>query len=223
MTKVGRAIRSQEGFTLLEAIVVVAIFSIIGLALLSLFQGARSGFDVAGTQAFVQRTGTSLVEAMQREFTRAAALQVTGCGSQGAANKAVMYLTQTTQSGVVIDVPRCIFEWTATGDPGPQIYRCTLASWNPGAPCNDTPENLLLTRSALSARGNIASQLVARNVFFQSVASLPNSSGGPSDPGRQVVSPLFDLRFDLDIPGVILEPSDSFPGQRFAASFTTRN
>ncbi|HUL03630.1 MAG TPA: type II secretion system protein [Gemmatimonadales bacterium] len=223
MRLTGRAIRSQEGFTLLEAILVVAIFSIVGLALLSLFQGARAGFDAAGTQAFVQRTGTSLVEEMQREFTKAAALQVTGCGPQGGANKAVMYLTQTVQAGVILDVPRCIFEWTATGDPGTQIYRCTLASWNPGAPCNDTPENLLLTRNALSARGNIATQLVAKNIFFQSVASLPNGAGGPGDPGRSVVSPLFDLRFDLDIPGVILEPSNSFPGQRFAASFTTRN
>lgn len=208
---------------MIEAILVVAIFSIIGLALMSLFQGARTGFDVAATQAFVQRTGTTLIEEMQREFTKAAALQVTGCGPQGTANKAVMYLTQKFQSGVVIDVPQCIYEWTGTGDPGPQIYRCTLASWNPGAPCTGTPENLLLTRNALSTRGNVASQMVARNLFFQSVTSLPNSSGSPFDPGRQVVSPLFDLRFDLDIPGVILAPSDSFPGQRFAASFTTRN
>jgi hypothetical protein len=38
-----------------------------------------------------------------------------------------------------------------------------------------------------------------------------------------VVSPLFDFRFDLDIPNVTWTTSDSFPGQRFAASFTTRN
>jgi len=215
--------RDHKGFTLLEAILVVAIFSIIGLALLSLFQGARSGFDAAGTQAFMQRTGTALVEEMQREFTKAAALQVASCGPQGAVSKAVMYLTQTTQAGVVIDVPRCIFEWSTAGDPGPQIYRCTLTSLSPGAACSDTPENLLLSRNTLSARANVATQLVARNIFFQSVASLPNASGGPSDPGRQVVSPLFDLRFDLDIPGAVYEPGDSFPGQRFAASFTTRN
>jgi len=206
----------QEGFTLIEALLVVGIFSIIALALAGMFQTARTGFDVAATQAFVQRTGTAVVEQMQREFTAAAALQIQNCGPQSATGKAVIYMTSLGNT-------RCVYEWNYTGDPGPQLYRCTLAAWTVGGACTNTPENLLVIQHALNAPGKAATQLVARNIFFQSVASLPNSTGNAFDPGRQVVTPLFDFRFDLDIPGVVFAASDSFPGQRFTASFTTRN
>jgi Tfp pilus assembly protein PilV len=206
----------EEGFTLIEALLVVGIFSIIALALAGLFQTARTGFDVAATQAFVQRTGTAVVEQMQREFTTAAALQIQNCGPQSTMGKAVIYMTSLGNT-------RCVYEWSYTGDPGPQLYRCTLASWTMGGACTNTPENLLAIQNALDAPGKAAKQLVAKNIFFQSVSSLPNTTGNAPDPGRQVVTPLVDFRFDLDIPGVVFAASDSFPGQRFTASFTTRN
>jgi type II secretory pathway pseudopilin PulG len=206
----------EKGFTLIEALLVVGIFSIVGLALVGMFQTARTGFDVAATQSFVQRTGTAVVEQMQREFTTAAALQIQNCGPQTVTGKAVMYMTSLGNT-------RCVYEWNYTGDPGPQLYRCVLASWTVGGACTNTPENLLVIQNALNAPGRAATQMVARNIFFQSVASLPNSTGTLVDPGRQVVTPLFDFRFDLDIPGVVFTASDSFPGQRFTASFTTRN
>ena len=215
-----RALRSplpdERGFTLVEALLVAFLFIIVALSIAGLIQSSRTGFDVAATQAFVQRTGTVVSEQMQREFTAAAALQVTDCGPQNTTGKAIMYLTSLGST-------RCIYEWSYTGDPGPQLYRCTLGSWAPGAGCTNNPENLLLIQQALNAPGVVATQIRAQNIFFQRVACLPNSSGSCGDPGRQVVSSLFDFRFDLDIPGAIDQPSDSFPGQRFAASFTTRN
>lgn len=209
-------LRNQEGFSLVEALVVVAIFSFVALGIAGLIKTSRTGFAVAATHAFVQRTGTAVSEQMQREFTSAAALQVTSCGPQGTAGKAVMYMTPLGET-------RCIYEWTNATPPGPQLFRCKLAAWSAGGSCMNTPENLLLIQHALNAPENVATQIRAQNILFQRVDCLPNTSGSCSDPGRQVVTPLFDFRFDLDIPNVTWATSDSFPGQRFAASFTTRN
>ena len=209
-------VRSQEGFSLIEALLVLAVFSMIGLGIAGLIQTSRTGFDVATTQAFVQRVGTAVSEKMQREFTSAAALQVTNCGPQGMAGKAVMYMTPRGDTW-------CIYEWTNATPPGPQLFRCKLAAWIAGGGCTDTPENLLLSQMALNAPTSLAAQIRAQNILFQRVECLPNASGACGDPGRQVVTPLFDFRFDLDIPNVTWATSDSFPGQRFAASFTTRN
>ena len=204
----------EKGFTLIEALLVVGIFSIVGLALVGMFQTARTGFDVAATQSFVQRTGTAVVEQMQREFTSAAALQIQNCGPQTTTGKAVMYMTSLGNT-------RCVYEWNYTAIGASSTVACSLPG--PWESLHEHPENLLVIQNALNAPGRAATQMVARNIFFQSVASLPNSTGTPVDPGRQVVTPLFDLRFDLDIPGVVFTASDSFPGQRFTASFTTRN
>mgnify|MGYP003694091747 CR=1 FL=1 len=206
----------EKGFTLIEALLVVGIFSIVGLALVGMFQTARTGFDVAATQSFVQRTGTAVVEQMQREFTTAAALQIQNCGPAD----------RDGQSGHVHDLARQhalrvrVELHGRSGAPALPLRARFLDRWRA---CTNTPENLLVIQNALNAPGRAATQMVARNIFFQSVASLPNSTGTPVDPGRQVVTPLFDFRFDLDIPGVVFTASDSFPGQRFTASFTTRN
>ena len=156
-------LRDQNGFTLIEALLVVGIFSIIALALMGMFQSARTGFDVAATQAFVQRTGTAVVEQMQREFTAATALQIQNCGPQNATGKAVMYMTSLGNT-------RCVYEWTYTGDPGPQLYRCTLGAWTVGGPCTNNPENLLLIQNALNAPGKAASQMVACLLYTSDAA-----------------------------------------------------
>jgi len=217
---IGRArltsLQNQKGFSLLEALLVAFLFLIVALSIAGMINSSNTGFDVAATQAFVQRTGTAVSEQMQREFTTATALQVTSCGPQGAMGKAVMYMTQLGNT-------RCIYEWTDATPPGPQLFRCNLAGWTVGGSCTNTPENLLFIQQALNAPRNVATQIRAQNILFQRVDCLPNASGACGDPGRQVVSPLFDFRFDLDIPNVTWTTSDSFPGQRFAASFTTRN
>jgi hypothetical protein len=88
---------------------------------------------------------------------------------------------------------------------------------------------LLLIQQAPNAPENVATQIRAQNVLFKRVDCLPNTSGSCGDPGRQVVTPLFDFRFDLDIPNVTwayrTDPNDpnKVLYQRFAASFTTRN
>jgi hypothetical protein len=217
---IGRArmtlLQNPKGFSIVEALLVAFLFLIVALSIAGMINSSNTGFDVAATQAFVQRTGTAVSEQMQREFTSATALQVTSCGPQGATGKAVMYMTQLGST-------RCIYEWTDATPPGPQLFRCNLAGWTAGGSCTNTPENLLLIQQALNAPRNAATQIRAQNILFQRVECLPNTSGSCSDPGRQVVSPLFDFRFDLDIPNITWSTSDSFPGQRFAASFTTRN
>jgi type II secretory pathway pseudopilin PulG len=210
------SLRDQKGFTLVEALLAAFLFLIVALSIAAMINTSNAGFDVAATQAFVQRTGTAVAEQMQREFTTAAALQITSCGPQNATGKAVMYLDQYGRT-------HCIYEWTDTTPPGPQLLRCNLASWTIGGSCSNTPENLLRIQQALNAPHNAATQIRAQNILFQRVDCLPNASGSCGDPGRQVVSPLFDFRFDLDIPNVTWATSGSFPGQRFAASFTTRN
>jgi Tfp pilus assembly protein PilV len=217
---IGRAqimlLQNPRGFSIVEALLVAFLFLIVALSIAGMIKTSNSGFDMAATQAFVQRTGTAVSEQMQRELTSAAALQVTSCGPQGTTGKAVMYMTQVGKT-------RCIYEWTDATPPWPQLFRCNLAGWTVGGSCTNTPENLLLIQQALNAPENVATQIRAQNILFQRVVCLPNPSGSCSDPGRQVVSPLFDFRFDLDIPNVTWPTSDSFPGQRFAASFTTRN
>jgi len=217
---IGRArltsVQNQKGFSLLEALLVAFLFLVVALSIAGMINASNTGFDVAATQAFVQRTGTAVSEQMQREFTTATALQITSCGPQGMAGKAIMYMDQYGKT-------HCIYEWTDSTPPGPQLFRCDLASWNTGGSCATSPKNLLLSQQAPNAPRNVATQIRAQNILFQRVDCLPNTSGSCGDPGRQVVSPLFDFRFDLDIPNVTWTTSDSFPGQRFAASFTTRN
>lgn len=209
-------LQNQKGFSLVEALLAAFLFLIVALSIAAMINTSNTGFDVAATQAFVQRVGTAVSERMQREFTTATALQVTSCGPQSTTGQAVMYMDQYGST-------HCIYAWTDTTPPGTQLLRCNLANWTIGGSCTDTPVNLLLILQALNAPHNAATQIRAQNILFQRVDCLPNASGSCGDPGRQVVSPLFDFRFDLDIPNVTWATSDSFPGQRFAASFTTRN
>jgi hypothetical protein len=54
------------------------------------------------------------------------------------------------------------------------------------------------------------------------VTCLPASSGSCPDPGRTVVSPLVDVRFDLS-DGVNFSAQAGVNGLRFAFSLTPRN
>jgi hypothetical protein len=222
---------------MLEALIAATIFSIVALALAGMLWASRTGFDYTSTQGFVQRVGTAVSEEMQREFTRAVALQVTGCGPQVTTGKSVMYMNHLGDAF-------CIYDWTDSGDVGPKLYRCQLVAWGVSGSCSDTPKpkNLLLTQQLRAAREDPLIQIVARNIRFQWVSCLPNGSFSCGDPGLQVVSPLFDMRFDLDM-GVrgVVDPriigayrntplnalgklrDDPISGQRFASSFTTRN
>jgi hypothetical protein len=160
---------------------VVGIFSIVGLALAGMFQTARTGFDVAATQSFLQRTGTAVVEQMQREFTSAAALQIQNCGPQTTTGKAVMYMTSLGNT-------RCVYEWNYTGDPGPQLYRCALASWTVGGACTNTPENLLVIQTPSMLPEKRPRRWWPRT--SSSERGQPSQQHGYSvDPGRQVVTP----------------------------------
>ena len=229
---------NTRGFTILEALLATALFSIVALALATLFSTARTGFDFTATHAFVQRTGTVLSENIQRDLTMAAALQVVPCGGQSQDGQSVMYTTPLGKT-------RCIFAGTLAGDLGPQLYRCDLGTWAAGSACTTTPQNLLTTLQALNAPEKLTTHIVASNVKFQRVPCVKTGSEICSTADLQVVSSLFNLRFDLDVrfdanqnnPGVIatyidpnmkVDPStgvntDPIAGQRFAVSFATRN
>jgi len=79
---------------------------------------------------------------------------------------------------------------------------------------------LTLTQSQISTQ--IDAPLRVANTQFMRVACLPASSGSCGDPGRQVVSPLVDVRFDLS-DGVNFNAQAAINGLRFAFSLTPRN
>jgi len=241
---------NRKGFTILETLVAAFIFGIVALASWRVFWTMRQGFDLTATHGFVQRTGTALSESIQRDLTMAAALQVVPCGGQTEAEQSVMYTTPMGKT-------RCIFVRSLSGDPGLQLYKCDLVTWAPGSACTSTPppQNLLLTLQSLNAPKSLTTsvpedrtpRIVVSHVKFQRVPCVKTGSEVCSTTDLQVVSSLFNLRFDLDVrvpvgdspnnPGVIatyIDPNikfdpntgkndDPIAGQRFAVSFATRN
>ena len=230
---------NRKGFTILETLLAAFLFGIVALASWRVFWTLRQGFDFTATHGFVQRTGTALSDSIQRDLTMASALQVVPCGGQSQDGQSVMYTTPMGKT-------RCIFVGTLAGDLGPQLYRCELTTWAAGSACTPTPpQNLLLTLQALNAPEKFTTHIVASNVKFQRVPCVKTGSEVCSTADLQVVSSLFNMRFDLDVrfdansgnPGVIatyIDPNikvdpntgintDPIAGQRFAVSFATRN
>lgn len=206
----------QRGFSLLEFLLVSAMFAVVLGALGAMFTMTRQGFDYSTAQAQIQRTGTIMQEWLQQELTAATALQVVNCGPNTVAQKSVMYQTAMGNT-------KCIFERQYGGDPGPQIYRCTMASWTVGGGCTNTPENLLLVLMPIAVPEGLGSKIFVQNTQFTRVVCLPNTGGACGDSGRQVVTPLVDLRFDMNLTGVLDDISNTYTGQRFLVSFAVRN
>ncbi len=200
---------------MLEGLLTLFIFSIVLGALGTLFYTTRQGFDYSTVQSHVQRNGTIIQEWMQKELTTAIALQVVNCGPNGTAQKSLMYQTQ-------MGATRCIYERSEAGDPGPQLYRCNMVSWTVGGACSSTPENLLSILLPSVVSENLAPQLFVQNTLFTRVSCLPQS-GSCGDAGRSVLAPLVDVRFDMNMTGVLNDIATSYTGQRFLVSVTTRN
>ena len=216
--------RDARGFTLLEAVVTSMVFLIIMLAMMTLYTSSEQAYQYGTSQAYLQRVGTLIQERIQRELAGSVALQTVDCGPNSTTNLSVMYVTPGaggSGAGVSQKV-YCIWQETISTPPGPQLFRCQLSNFGVGDSCQGgTTENLLtLTQSQISTQLN--APLRVANTQFMRVACLPASSGTCGDPGRQVVSPLVDVRFDLT-DGVNFSPQAGITGLRFAFSLTPRN
>jgi prepilin-type N-terminal cleavage/methylation domain-containing protein len=210
-------VRGSQGFTMLEMLLALFIFSIVLGALGTLFYTTRQSFDYSTAQSHVQRNGTIIQEWMQKELTPALALQVVDCGPNGTVQKSLMYQTQTGAT-------RCMYERMESGDPGPQLYRCNMASWTVGGGCTNTAENLLRILLPSVVSENLGAQVFVQNTQFTRVTCLPNASGSCGDAGRSVLAPLVDARFDMHLSaGVLNDMANAYTGQRFLVSIATRN
>jgi hypothetical protein len=217
-------LRDARGFTLLEAVVASVIFMTILLGMTTLYTTSQQAYNYGTSQAYLQRVGTLLQERIQRELVGSIALQTVDCGPNSTANLSVMYVTPGAGGSGAAASQRifCLWQQTISTPPGPQLFRCQLTNFAVGDTCRSgTTENMLmLTQSQISTQ--IDAPLRVANTQFMRVACLPASSGSCGDPGRQVVSPLVDVRFDLS-DGVNFNAQAGINGLRFAFSLTPRN
>jgi hypothetical protein len=224
MTALARLLRDPRGFTLLEAVVASVIFMTIVFGMTTLYTTSQQAYNYGTSQAYFQRVGTLLQERIQRELVGAVALQTVNCGPNSTANLSVMYLTPGAGGAGAAGSQRvfCIWQQTISTPPGPQIFRCQLTNFAVGDSCQGgTTENMLtLTQSQISVEIN--APLAVANTQFMRVTCLPAGSGSCGDPGRQVVSPLVDVRFDLT-DGVNFNAQTGINGLRFAFSLSSRN
>ncbi len=217
-------LRDARGFTLLEAVVTSAIFMTIVFGMMTLYTTSQQAYNYGTSQAYLQRVGTLLQERIQRELVGSIALQTVDCGPNSTANLSVMYVTPGAGGSGAAGSQRifCLWQQTISTPPGPQLFRCQLTNFAVGDTCQSgTTENMLtLSQSQISTQ--IDAPLRVANTQFIRVACLPASSGSCGDPGRQVVSPLVDVRFDLS-DGVNFNAQAAINGLRFAFSLTPRN
>lgn len=207
-----RLLRDPRGVTLVELLVATAIFTIVAVAIGSLYISTQRAFDYGSAQAYAQRQGTMLQEDLQRRLQRAMDFTVIGCGS-ASATASVQY--RLPDGGVW-----CLHQDQKVGDTFPQLYVCTLNSGIPlfgGSSACDVGSAQSLTGQAQamneSAR-KLGTQLRVASTTFVSVSTL----NGSAMAGRAL-----DVRFDL-YDGVMysLNPG-SYTGMRFGFTTTLRN
>jgi Tfp pilus assembly protein PilW len=198
--------------TLVELLVATAIFTIVAVAVGSLYVSTQHAFDYGSAQAYAQRQGTMIQEDLQRRLQRAVDFTVTGCGS-ATATAAVQY--RLPDGGVW-----CLHQDQKVGDTFPQLYVCSLNSGTPlfsgGFACDvGSAQSLTGQAQAMneSAR-KLGTQLRVASSTFVSVSTM----NGSAMAGRAL-----DVRFDL-YDGVMysLNPA-SYTGMRFGFTTTLRN
>ena len=79
--ELARLRRDRRGVTLVELLIATAIFTIVAVAIGSLYASTQRAFDYGSAQAYAQRQGTMIQEDLQRRLQRAVDFAVTGCGS----------------------------------------------------------------------------------------------------------------------------------------------
>jgi prepilin-type N-terminal cleavage/methylation domain-containing protein len=211
-TRFSRLYRDRRGVTLVELLVATAIFTIVAVAVGSLYVSTQRAFDYGSAQAYAQRQGTMIQEDLQRRLQRAVDFTVTGCGS-GTATASVRY--NLPDGGVW-----CLHQDQKVGDTFPQLYVCSLNSGIPlfsgGFACDvGSAQSLTAQAQAMneSAR-KLGTQLRVASTTFLTVSSM----NGSAIAGRAL-----DVRFDL-YDGVMynLNPA-SYTGMRFGFTTTLRN
>jgi prepilin-type N-terminal cleavage/methylation domain-containing protein len=204
--------RDRRGVTLVELLVATAIFTIVAVAIGSLYLSTQRAFDYGSAQAYAQRQGTMIQEDIQRRLQRAVDFAVTGCAT-ATATASVQY--RLPDGGVW-----CLHQDQKVGDTFPQLYVCSLNSGIPlfsgGFACDaGSVQSLTGQAQAMneSAR-KLGTQLRVASTTFVSVSTL----NGSAMAGRAL-----DVRFDL-YDGVMysLNPG-SYTGMRFGFNTTLRN
>jgi len=218
------ALHDSRGFSLTELLLAASMFVIVIAALTSLYLSTMQAFALGSSQAYVQRQGTLIQERISRLAQNAVAAQVVDCGP----------LTATAGTSLLVlganGTPSCIYQNPKATDTNADLMFCTVTDFSSGAGCSGTAANMLnLMQSEVATR--LGAALRVRNLTFSRVTCvLPGGGCAPNTDGRSVLSPLFDVRFDLT-DGTIYNPNytggaftaTNFLGMRFGFSVTTRN
>ena len=218
-------VRDSRGFGMAELLIAMTIFVVVMAALTSVYISTKQAFDLSSSQAYVQRQGTLIQERITRLAQNAVAAQVVDCGPNIPTGGTALMLLDA--NGTV----RCIYQSTTSADTNGDMILCELSTFASGTDCTrGTSENMLtLMRSEVATR--LGAALRVRNLTFTPVNCVnPGGSCSPNAVGRSVLSPLFDVRFDLT-DGTIPNPNynggafsaTNFLGMRFGFSVTTRN
>lgn len=204
--------RDQRGVTLVELLVATAIFTIVAIAIGSLYVSTQRAFDFGSAQANAQRQGTMIQEDLQRRLQRAMDFTVIGCGSATA--------TAAVQYNLPDGINWCLHQDQKAGDTFPQLYVCPINAGTPllsGSTACNTGSAVSLTAQGQamneSAR-KLGTQLRVASTTFLTVSTM----NGSAIAGRAL-----DVRFDL-YDGVMynLNPA-SYTGMRFGFTTTLRN
>jgi len=101
-----KKLRCRRGFTLLEVLLAITIFSLIGVALFSFYQGALQGWNREATLMDLQQNARIALYAITRELRYALALEGLNDGntlplydSQGSPQQGASKITYTSSDG----------------------------------------------------------------------------------------------------------------------------
>jgi len=221
-----RFLSGQHGFTLLEVLVVAAIFAIVSLGAGSLYLLGTRGVDDGSAQAYVQRQGTQIAEEMARHSQRATALTVDNsqvlckpsAGESAAAGKGIIYQRTVGSSSTAppdTDEFWCLYEFQGAQDTFPLLWRCQVAGITPPQTCTSTPENLFA--SALRGfRGLGIGDTGGAGTSFTQL-----NCAGCACPGCPASA---DVRFPLDVKRSTSSNDSVLGGARwFGFNITIRN
>jgi len=209
-----RALRGTRhgasGVTLLEALVAVAVFTFVALALGSLYLPVlgQGGFDLGTAETFLQSQGTLIAEELVRHILRASALQVAACGSATVAGQSIIYerWVQNPSTSVLQSEFWCVYQYQRPSDPYPLLWRCRLTGLTPPQSCTAEPLESLLAGSPVRRGLALA---VSNTTFAVATASA--------------VATTVDVRFDLDLLRVDSGQSLLTSPRRFGFNTTVRN
>jgi Tfp pilus assembly protein PilV len=224
---VAGAVRGQRGVTLLELLVALLTFTLVAIAMGSLYASTQRSMDVGSAQAFVQQQGTVIQEELSRQIIPARQLLVGTsarvCGPTGVAAAQSLQFQRA-----VDDTVWCVFQNQYSGEPS-FLHICSLASFGTVADCQSGTRRPIVMGYASSnqfsgahpSAGKLGVEMAATSAGAgMQAARLRIMNTAFSTP---VSASSVDVRFEVSDCTLFESVSGCTAGLRFGSTVTLRN